>query len=1381
MNMPQCRWNKRYRLLVILFLFLPLQMGYGQLCSADAGPDMTADQVGNVFLNAVAPATGTGAWTQSSGPSLVGFTNTNDPNTQVFGMVPGTYIFEWTVSDPSCTTTSDTVGVTFLGVDLELEALASNSSPDVGDIVTFTINLSNFGDVDATGVAVENIVPAGYENVNTISDGGTFFVGPRAIVWTGLNVPQGTNTVSLTFNATVQPPTGTSNEFTHTAEVTFSDQIDLDSTPNNDDGDQSEDDEDFVIASPQQADLSLSKTVVGGNLSPEVGEQISFEITLTNNGPDDATNVVVEDQLLSGFSYVSYTATAGTYSSASGLWQVGTLTNGGSETLTIDAVVNPNGIYTNTAQVEASDGFDVDSTPDNGVPSEDDQGDVTLSPVEVIDLSLTKTISKSPPLVSDNVIFTLTVSNAGPSEATSVEVTDVLPSGFTYVSDNGGGSYDETTGIWNVGTLASGDSESVNILVNVNPTGNYTNVAEITNHDQMDSDSTPNNNTPSEDDQDEVVVSPNPLVDVSVTKMADDLTPNVGDQIIFTITVLNDGPSEATNVVVTDQLASGYGLVSAVPSAGTYNAVNGVWNVGNLTNATSETLTITANVLSSGDYANTAELTGLTELDVDSTPGNNNGSEDDQETVVPTPVPVSDLLLRKSVDKLSPLVGEDVIFSINISNLGPSDVTGVEIMDLLPSGYTYVSNSRTAGAYDYATGIWELNNVLPNGVTETLNIVATVNATGDYFNVTEVFSSSNLDPNSIPNNNNVFENDQDSAGTIPIPASDLELSKTVDNEFPDVSDTVTFTLTLQNVGPSDASGIVVEDLLPSGYTYVSDDSGGLYDPFGGFWYLGSVAGGANAILNVEAVVNPSGNYTNRAEVVSAIQVDPDSTPGNGILTEDDQDTQSTTPRHVSDVSLTLTADNLTPSAGDEIVFTITVNNAGPNDATALVIEDELASGYSFINAVTSTGTYDEIAGSWQVSSIASGGLETLVLTALILPSGNYKNTAELIALGTYDPDSSPNNNLGSEDDQVSVVPVPDGLADLSLIKMVDNPTPNVGDVVRFTISVTNGGPTDATGVAISDLLPIGYTYQSHTATAGVYNPNTGLWNVNRTIFNQNTETLEILAMVNTPTGETDEYLNVAEITTSDFADPDSDPNQGIAMDDFSDGIQDDDEASAFVVPQTTDLALTKEVDKISVNMGDEVVFTITVTNLGTVPATNIGVEEQLPRGYRLLTSQSSLGFYDEASGFWELDTLEVSETAQLELTVEVLDIEDYLNTASLAFVDQLDTNSDNDSAEAFVSPSCLVVYNEFSPNGDGVNDYFKIDCISRYPQNVLQVYNRWGNIVYEKRSYNNDWDGTPNGRAIVQKEDQLPVGTYYYILDLGDGSEPRTDWLYLNR
>ncbi|PWL39515.1 hypothetical protein DKG77_01375 [Flagellimonas aquimarina] len=1266
-------------------------------------------------------------------------------------------------------------------VDLELEILASNTTPDVGDVVTFTINLSNLGDVAASGVSIENLVPPGYGSISGISNGGTFSFVSDIITWTGLAVPLGTNTTVLTFNATVLTPTGAVGEFTHIAEVTASDQYDVDSTPNNDTGSQSEDDEDAVTAAPVQADLSLTKIVVDNDLTPNVGDEISFEITVSNIGPADATNVVVTDQLPTGFDYVLYSATAGIYNDTTGEWQVGTVAGGTSETIIIDVLVNASGNYTNTAQITASDAFDIDSTPSNGVLAEDDQDDVTITPTALIDLSLTKDVDNSNPDVNSNVVFTLTVANSGPSDATSVEVTDLLPSGFAYVLDDGGGDYTSGTGVWDVGSLISGATETLNITATVNVTGNYTNVAEVTAHDQADSDSTPNNGVAGEDDQDDAVVNARPLVDISVTKTADDLTPNVGDQIVFTVSVLNDGPNDATNVVVTDFLESGYEFVSAVPSNGVYEPLNGSWTIGNLANGASETIVITANVLPNGDYTNIAELTDLTETDIDSEPANNDDTEDDQQTIEPIPVLVSDLVLRKSVDVLSPLVGEEVIFNISITNNGPSDVTGVEVLDLLPSGYTYVSNNRTAGVYIPATGIWELNGVIPNGTTETLNIVATVNPTGDYFNVTEVFSSSNLDPNSIPNNNNIFENDQDSAGTTPIPAADLALDKTVDNEFPDVGSNVTFSVTITNEGPSDATGVVVSDVLPSGYTYISDDSGGTYSSASGLWNVGSVTGGNSAVLNVTAQVNATGNYVNSAEVITSIQLDPDSTPGNNVLIEDDQDEQSTSPRAVTDISVTKTADNLSPLVGDQIVFTVTVNNSGPNDASGLVIEDALASGYSFVSATTSSGIYDGITGGWALATIANGASETLQITALVLSSGDYRNTAELIALDTFDPDSTPDNKLNSEDDQDTVVPVPDGLADLSLTKTVNNGTPNVGDVVEFTLNVNNNGSSDATGVVITDLLPSGYTYQSHITTAGIYDFNAGIWNINGTILNQSTETLVVLATVNTPSGTIDEYLNVAIISASDLSDPDSNPNQGIDVDDLSDGLDDDDEAIAFVTPQTTDIAVTKTVDNNSPNIGDQVVFTITVTNQGSVAATNIGIEEQLPSGFRLITTQASVGAYDEISGFWEIENLDILGTSSLQLTVEVLDINDYVNTASLAFVDQLDVNTANDSDQASVEPSCLTIYNEFSPNGDGVNEFFKIDCISRYPNNVLQVYNRWGNIVYEQRSYNNDWDGTSTGRATVQKGDLLPVGTYYYVLDLGDGSEPRTDWLYINR
>ncbi|MCL6267061.1 PKD domain-containing protein [Flagellimonas myxillae] len=1266
-------------------------------------------------------------------------------------------------------------------IDLELELVASNPTPDVGEVVTFTVNVSNFGPDAASGISIENLVPPGYATITGISNGGTFSFITDIITWTGLNVPVGANALSLTFNATVQNPTGALGEFMHIAEVTFADQFDTDSTPNNDDGDQSEDDETAVTVAPLQSDLSLTKIVVDNDITPNVGDEISFEITVSNSGPNDATNVVVQDLLPTGFNYVLYSATAGTYDDVTGLWQVGTVANGSNETLIIDVLVNTTGDYTNIAQITASDGFDIDSTPSNGVGAEDDQDEVVVVPVAVADLSLTKNVDNANPDVNTNVVFTLTVSNSGPSDANNIVVTDLLPSGYTYVSDDSGGTYVDGTGIWTVGALANGGSSTLNITATVNPTGDFTNVAEITAADQPDIDSTPNNGLLAEDDQDAAGISPNPLVDISVTKTADDLTPNVGDQIVFTVSVLNDGPNDATNVVVTDFLASGYEFVSAAPSTGVYEPLNGSWTIGNLANGGSETIVITANVLANGDYTNIAELTDLAETDVDSVPANNDDTEDDQQTVEPVPVLVSDLILRKSVDILSPLVGEEVIFNISITNNGPSDVTGVEVLDLLPSGYTYVSNNRTAGVYTPTTGIWELNGIIPNGTTETLNIVATVNATGDYFNVTEVFSSNNLDPNSTPNNNNVFENDQDSAGTTPIPSSDLSLSKTVDNANPDVGANVTFTVTLTNDGLSDATGVVVSDALPSGYTYVSDDSGGTYSSASGLWNVGTIAGGSSIALNIVAQVNPTGDYTNVAEVIAVIQLDQDSTPGNNDSSEDDQAEQSTTPRTVTDISVTKTVDNLSPSVGDEIVFTVTVNNSGPNDASGIVVEDLLASGYTLVSVLPSTGVYYGLTGSWDIGSLANGASATMQITAQVLASGDYRNTAELIALDTFDPDSTPNNNLGSEDDQDTVVPVPDGLADLELTKTVDNPIPNVGDVVEFTLNLTNNGFSDATGVEVTDLLPVGYTYQSHITTAGIYNSDTGLWTLNGPVFNLSTESLIILATVNTPTGVMDEYVNVAEITASDFTDPDSNPNQGINTDDLADGNADDDEAVASVTPQTTDITISKTVDNTSPSIGAQVVFTITVGNQGSVAATNIGIEEILPSGYRLITAQASEGIYDEIAGFWELDQLAALGTANLQLTVEVLDIDDYLNTASLAYVDQLDTNNSNDVDQAEVAPTCLTVYNEFSPNGDGVNEYFKIDCINRYPNNVLQVYNRWGTIVYEKRSYNNEWDGTSTGRATVQQGDLLPVGTYYYVLDLGDGSEPRTDWLYINR
>ena len=86
----------------------------------------------------------------------------------------------------------------------------------------------------------------------------------------------------------------------------------------------------------------------------------------------------------------------------------------------------------------------------------------------------------------------------------------------------------------------------------------------------------------------------------------------------------------------------------------------------------------------------------------------------------------------------------------------------------------------------------------------------------------------------------------------------------------------------------------------------------------------------------------------------------------------------------------------------------------------------------------------------------------------------------------------------------------------------------------------------------------------------------------------------------------------------------------------------------------------------------------------------------------------------------------------------------------------------------------------FSPNGDGVNDNFVIDGILNYPGNTLEIYNRWGNLVYKTADYQNNWDGTSTGSMTIGNT-PLPPGTYFYLLNLGDYSKVSTGYIYLTR
>ncbi|MGK4567683.1 gliding motility-associated C-terminal domain-containing protein [Flavobacterium sp. 3HN19-14] len=216
------------------------------------------------------------------------------------------------------------------------------------------------------------------------------------------------------------------------------------------------------------------------------------------------------------------------------------------------------------------------------------------------------------------------------------------------------------------------------------------------------------------------------------------------------------------------------------------------------------------------------------------------------------------------------------------------------------------------------------------------------------------------------------------------------------------------------------------------------------------------------------------------------------------------------------------------------------------------------------------------------------------------------------------------------------------------------------------------------------------------------------------------------------------------------------------------------------VTTCSDITITKTVDNPTPSVNDNVVFTITVSNVGSGQFTDLVVTDVLPSGYAFVSSNASIGSYSNITGIWNIPQLNANQTATLAITVKVLPTGDYLNTTSIISSNPPDSDPGNNHAEVTTDPLCLIVYNEFSPNGDGSNETFRIDCIENYPNNSIEIYNRYGVLVYTKKQYMNDWDGTPNV-GTFGRQDKLPSGTYYFILNTGVDGIVKQGWVYLAR
>jgi uncharacterized repeat protein (TIGR01451 family) len=270
---------------------------------------------------------------------------------------------------------------------------------------------------------------------------------------------------------------------------------------------------------PAGSDLSITRTEVSGSV--DLGQQYTYSLTVKNNGPDTANNVILTESLPSNARYISATASNSSFvNQQSGIAtaNLGTLENGESATVIFALKPFAVGSLFGTTSVK-SDALDYNSA-NNSL-------DIVKAVNSIVspnaDLSLTQDVDKLNPNVGDKVTFTLRLTNKGPGTATSIQVLDLLPTTLDFVSATPTiGSYVRKTGIWTVGNIAPNNPVQLVIVATVNSAIPVTNTAEVIAVAENDPDSTPNNNNPNEDDQASITLN-TALSIPSLTKIAEDI------------------------------------------------------------------------------------------------------------------------------------------------------------------------------------------------------------------------------------------------------------------------------------------------------------------------------------------------------------------------------------------------------------------------------------------------------------------------------------------------------------------------------------------------------------------------------------------------------------------------------------------------------------------------------------------------------------------------------------------------------------------------------------------------------------------------------------------------------------------------------------------
>ncbi len=907
------------------------------------------------------------------------------------------------------------------------------------------------------------------------------------------------------------------------------------------------------------------------------------------------------------------------------------------------------------------------------------------------DLALGMVSQPNPVVFGQNLTYIISVTNNGPSSAKNIVVAHQLPSSVVFVSatsSQGGCSQAGGLVTGSLGTLPVGGTATMFVVVIPTVQGTISSTASVTSN-QTDPD--PSNNTAT------VLTQVNPAAaDLAVGLFAAPNPVALGATLTYTVLVANNGPSDASGVVVTNFLPANVAVISATVSQGSITTGGILWTIGSLLDGTSATATITAIAIAEGSLTTTSTVRG-NQLDL--VPTNNTA------TLTTIVGPSADLAISITAFPDPVVVLSNFTYVVVVTNMGPSAATGVSVNDFLPANVSVLLTNATQGAVSISgnTLSWAVE-ALASGAKATLTVVIGTTTDGT-LTTSATVAGEQPDPN--PANNSASATTVVSLpGVAIVPAgATLTYESGPTNGAIDIGETVTIILRLRNSSNVSSLNLVGTLQASDGVAPVPPNNPQTYGvlapsgfPVGRAFTF--TAGGTNG-----QTINPTLHLRDGATTYPPVTFT-FTLPSTRTFTSTNaiaiRDNTSALPYPstilVSGLSgtvgkVTATVSNLThefapdidlllvsPSGQDTILMSAAGGNVGVANAT-ITFDDAAAAPIPSASPIYS-GTYQ--AANYLGNDLPSPAPAGPYLAAMSMFNGGNPNGSWSLFVDDHTAGDTGSIAGGWGLVFTTISPV-NQLADLSL-SALDMPAPVLaGGILTYTFFVANLGPDSASAVAFTNVLPAGVTLVSAISSQGLVMTNA------TTVFgnlgNLSTGAVATVTVVVAPSsalippGMNSAILTSTAIVASSEIDPNPANNTVTVLTTFQRPV--------------VDMGLGLTVAPNPLPASYPLTNTIVVTNRGPGTALAVVVTDPLPAGAAFVSASSTVGTCSNNSGIvtCSLGDLASNESATIVIVMTPSLVGRLTNTVSVATFSQ-DTMAANNSATSVVtvtSPAPQIV------------------------------------------------------------------------------------------